>query len=79
MLFRRVWETNVWHWRTQCAQWPDENVEERTGLPRAGRLCKECEALDLRSALQRLSEEEEAEMRTLRSAIQRQNLRQRAS
>jgi hypothetical protein len=70
MLFRRIWESNTWHWRAQCSQWPQENADERAGLPRGGRLCKECEALDLRSALQRLTDEEEAELNRYRKAVQ---------
>ena len=76
MLFRRIWESNTWHWRAQCSQWPQEKTDERAGLPRGGRLCKECEALDLRSALQRLTEEEEAELNKYRKAGQ-PNTRQR--
>jgi hypothetical protein len=72
MLFRRTWESNTWHWRAQCSQWPSEHIDERAGLPRGGHLCKECEALDLRSALQRLTEEEQAERnRYRRTTIQR--------
>jgi hypothetical protein len=70
MLFRRNWESNTWHWRAQCGQWPQQNADERAGLPRGGRLCKECEALDLRSALQRLTEDEEAELNRYRKAVQ---------
>ena len=64
MFFRRTWETPTWHWRTQCSSWPsEEEAEERAGLPRGGLLCKECEALDLRSALLRLEAEEAAAAR----------------
>ena len=77
MLFRRVRDTDLWHWRPQCRQWPTENSEERAGLPRGGFLCPECEALDLRSALQRLTEEEEAEMRAHQRATSRQVVRRR--
>ena len=60
MEFRRMWGTPVWHWRSQCSTWPDVNSELQDGLPRGGRLCPECEALDLKSALRRLEEEEAA-------------------
>ncbi len=76
MLFRRNWETNTWHWRAQCGQWPQQSADERAGLPRGGQLCKECEALDLRSALQRLTAEEEAELQRYRNVAQKQRQRQ---
>jgi hypothetical protein len=77
MLFRREWESNTWHWRSQCVEWPIQNTDERAVLPRSGRLCKECEALDLRSALQRLSEEEAAEVKANRAGVARQMPRKR--
>lgn len=77
MLFRREWDSNTWHWRTKCAQFPTQNTDERAVLPRSGHLCKECEALDLRSALQRLTEEEAAELRRYREAIERHQPLQR--
>jgi hypothetical protein len=77
MLFRREWDSNTWHWRTQCSQFRAQNTDERAVLPRSGYLCKECEALDLRSALQRLTEEEEAELRRHRAASERHQSQQR--
>ena len=74
MLFRRTLESNVWHWRSQCSQFPHENADERAGLPNGGRLCQECEALDLRSALQRLTEEEQAELKRHRQPARPQTV-----
>lgn len=58
MLFRKSNETATWHWRTECSAWPGEEADNWIGLPRGGHLCKECEALDLQSALKRLEAEE---------------------
>jgi hypothetical protein len=55
MKVRRSRESDAWHWRPACSFWPSDKVaEEQSILPRGARLCPECAALDLQSALHRL-------------------------
>lgn len=57
MKVRRLRETDAWHWRPACSFWPTDNrAEELAVLPRGARLCPECAALDLESALDNLLE-----------------------
>jgi hypothetical protein len=62
MNVRRSWDGVAWHWRRNCSSWPpDIASEERGVLPRGARLCTECAALDLQSALHHMKARDRAD------------------
>jgi DNA-binding NtrC family response regulator len=41
-LYRRKQQSEVWHFSSDCTQWPGENYVEHQQVPSAGEMCNEC-------------------------------------
>lgn len=46
MTYRRRTNSDTWHWRTDCRQWPKKpgTYVERATKPSSGDLCNQCKA-----------------------------------
>ena len=43
--FRKHMDSEVWHWRRNCAEWPNFNYSNIYAAKIVRKLCKECERL----------------------------------
>ena len=43
-IYRKKRGTNMWHFCSNCADWPKEEYEEQQRIPLSGQLCNECRA-----------------------------------
>jgi hypothetical protein len=41
LIFRRHFDSDVWHFRTDCTRWPKKGFVQ-TSEPKNGTACKEC-------------------------------------
>lgn len=55
MLYRRSRNTPIWHYCTNCSEWPTANYYDKNERPSDGELCRECEAKLLRQECNALS------------------------
>jgi hypothetical protein len=47
--YRKRQNRDVWHWCTNCAQWPKQaGYDERKRKPTTGELCNQCRSKEAR-------------------------------
>jgi len=46
MAYRKKEKSEVWHWCSNCSNFPKKDYEERKTKPRNGKLCYECTGKD---------------------------------
>jgi len=52
-IYRRRKGSDIWHWCTNCSNWPKSNFEKSTTKPN-WELCNECKAKDRKKTCKKL-------------------------
>ena len=45
-MFRRKTDSDTWHWRSDCGNWPTSDYVSKPSKPSTGELCNQCQAKD---------------------------------